>query len=58
MSVCVHNNLGILCNIVKFLFILALVHKLDKLYEFRELHLFRQEMQLFVKVMQVCRNSR
>ncbi|WAR25208.1 GCP6-like protein [Mya arenaria] len=30
----------------------ALIHRLDQLYEFRELHLFRQEMQLFVKVMQ------
>ncbi|XP_045164903.2 gamma-tubulin complex component 6-like [Mercenaria mercenaria] len=30
----------------------AIVHKLDRLFEFRELHLFRQEMQLFVKVMQ------
>ena len=30
----------------------AIVHKLDRLFEFREIHLFRQEMQLFVKVMQ------
>jgi hypothetical protein len=30
----------------------ALVHHLDQLFELRELHLFRQEMQLVVKVMQ------
>ncbi|XP_052265860.1 gamma-tubulin complex component 6-like isoform X2 [Dreissena polymorpha] len=30
----------------------GLVHKLAQVFEFRELHLYRQEMQLFVKVMQ------